>query len=65
MLNRMANFLNLVFLITLPPEYGLCIDASRRQLQYVLKIRVQDDFLDEIMAILVLLDHFWILAVFS
>ena len=42
-----VNFLNLVFLITLPPQkkdrqdlkMG-CIDVSRRQLQFVLKIRV-------------------------
>jgi hypothetical protein len=42
--NRMANFLNLIFLITLPKndrqdlKMG-CIDASLRQLQSVLKIR--------------------------
>jgi hypothetical protein len=45
MLDRMADFLNLVFLMTLPKndrqalKMG-CIDASRRQLQSVLKIRV-------------------------
>jgi hypothetical protein len=42
----MANFLNLVSLITLPPKKDRqdlklgCIDASRRQLQSVLKIGV-------------------------
>jgi hypothetical protein len=36
-----------------------CIDASRRQLQYVLKIRVYTDFFcDETVAILVLRIHF-------
>jgi hypothetical protein len=43
MVNPMANFLNLAFLITLPKNNRQdlkmgCIDASRRQLQFVLKI---------------------------
>jgi hypothetical protein len=44
MVNRTATFLNLAFLITLPKndcqdlKMG-CIDASRRQLESVLKIR--------------------------
>jgi hypothetical protein len=42
----MANFLNLVFLITLPKKNDRqdlkmgCTDASRRQLQSMLKIEV-------------------------
>ena len=42
-----------------------CIDASRRQLQSVLKIWVKTDFFDEVMAILVLPVYFWILSAFS
>jgi hypothetical protein len=46
MVDPMANFLNLVVLITLPQKNDRqdlklgCIDASRRQLQSVLKIGV-------------------------
>ena len=66
----MANFLNLVFLITLPKNdrHDLkmeCTDASQRQLQSVLKVGVETDFLDEITVILVLPDHFQILTAFS
>jgi hypothetical protein len=56
MVDPMANFL---FLITLPKKKDRqdlkmgCIDASRRQLQSVLKIGTKLSF-DEIMAVLVL-----------
>ena len=43
------------------------IDASRRQLQSVLKIRVQTEvfFWDKILEILVFPDHFWILTAYA
>jgi hypothetical protein len=42
-----------------------CIDASRRSYNLCSKLGSKLIFFDEIMAILVLPDHFWILTAFS
>jgi hypothetical protein len=68
MVNRMADFLNLVFLITLPKmitrTYKIWAVSMRLDVSYNLCSKLGSKlifFWDDIMAILVLPDHFSIL----